>query len=114
MVHNQKTASASMSTLYQEILPPYFILKYRPTSRDEKRLLDREYEKVVKELLHVDFHFISCLFDDDMDESYQELFTRFNNAYKQIAANIKKSAKLKFIEVNENYFYQEYRPIETI
>lgn len=102
-----------MRTLYKPILPPYFTLKYRPSNREEKRLFDREYERVVKELLPVDFKFLAELFGDDI-ETYKELFTKFNTLYKATAEHLKKNGKLKFIEVNADYFYNEYKPLETI
>ena len=102
-----------MRTLYQEIFPPYFIVKYKPINREEKRLFDREYEKVVKELLFIDFKFVAELFGDEDWVSYQQLFTHYNAMYKEVATKLIRTTKLKFLEVNPDYFWQEYKPIES-
>lgn len=99
--------------VFKEIVPPYIVLKYTPTNRQEKRIFDRECDKVMQHLLPVEFGFIATLFDEAVDEPYTYIFNRFNEDYKKAAQWLKLTAKLKMIAVDEAYFFNEFNTLNT-
>ena len=95
--------------------PPYYKIKCLPVGREEKRLFMRETDKIADMLFEVEAKFIFALFNDN-GFSYMDLFTTFNNMYKEVYNNAKvlHGKKLRFIELSQlNYFYEEYYPKET-
>ena len=95
--------------------PPYYTIKCLPSNREEKRLFMRETDKIADLLFEVEAKFLFALFNDN-GYSYMDLFTHFNNVYKDVynSAKVLHGRKLRFIELNQiEYFYKEYYPKEN-
>lgn len=99
--------------VFKTIVPPYFVLKYTPTNRQEKRLFDRECDKVMQHLMPIEFGFIAMLFDECDQNSYIYLFNKFNEDYRNACIYLNLTAKLKFITLDDKYFFNEYNTLNT-
>lgn len=97
--------------VFKTIAPPYFAAKYVPTNREEKRRFDRECEKAMEHIMPVEFGFIAELFNEENFDDYIAIFNQFNNIYRDRCDYLKRTAKFKFIIMDEKYFFNEYNTL---
>lgn len=93
-------------------IDPYYTIVCKPINREQKRKFTFETNKVIEVLFEIDAAFITDIFVKGRD--YQEAFTDRNTSYKKMVEYLNKVNKWQYIKLPDDYFYNEYRPIETI
>ena len=87
------------------------IPRYKLGNRAEKRLFNQEANKVLKPLMQIEATFFDYLFDENQKWSYRALFHVFKDQYAQAAERLSKGKKM--LEVDLDYFIENYKPIEN-
>ena len=84
--------------------------RYKLSNRADKRLFQKEANRVLKPLMTIEAKFIGYLFDETQEWSYQALFHAFKLEYKAEAEHL--SSGWKMLVVDLEYFEQTYKPQE--
>jgi hypothetical protein len=100
-----------MKLVLRPLEPPYYTILYRPINRADKRKFTFETDKVVEHLFPIDAEFLTELFVHP-DISYQSSYGRIQQKYRQVAQWLNRTGKFKYIKVDEDYFENEYKPLE--
>lgn len=79
-------------------------------TRERKRLVDRELNKVLKEYAKAVDQFIKYVFFSNAD--YIRLYTYFHSGWQKRAKFINNNFKLKAIKADEKWFYDDFHPEE--
>lgn len=90
-------------------------LLFLPTDIDRsyKRKLKEEFITLSNNLEKINTSFITHLFESE-SYSYQELYTFHLNKWKHYCDYIKYVIKPKYIEINNLWFSEQYKPLENI
>lgn len=84
----------------------FFVLE--SISRAEKRQTERELNKLILPLFNIEDIFVNSLFNEQIGNSYEELYMLCHNEFRNVVARLKTSKKLKMVSINERYFEQLY------
>ena len=89
---------------------PMITIRLEPINRQQKRVMDREYQSAIRHLLNTECNFLSQLFNEGDNNSYDALYTFYHNQYTNNVRHTMNVIKPKFIEVNKFYFADTYKP----
>jgi hypothetical protein len=89
---------------------PMIIAKFDPANRQERRAMEKEYDSIIKHLLNTECNFLNQLFSEDDGNSYEDLYTFYHNQYANNAKYANNVVKPRFVDINEFYFCDTYKP----
>jgi hypothetical protein len=84
-------------------------LKRRVYSRNERRKLIREKDKLIRIVLKIEILFYQSILDQSDYKTVFEVYSNWFLRYCYWYRDFKKDSPLI---INENYFYSKYKPIE--
>jgi hypothetical protein len=84
----------------------FFVVE--PKGRNERRAQEREIQKLLYPLLEVEETFCGSIFNDDIEMSYEDMYTHCLNEFHNRVQRLKASKNIKHVAINERYFEQLY------
>jgi hypothetical protein len=85
----------------------------RPPRRFFRREFEREVAKCEHWLTNVINEFVEALFDDNYYHTYAELYNWYLERFNSLVKYVNHRYKLSYCEVNQNYFIENFKPIEN-
>tara|TARA_R110000744_G_scaffold326685_1_gene432476 strand:- start:334 stop:660 length:327 start_codon:yes stop_codon:yes gene_type:complete len=85
--------------------------KYTSINRQSRRAIDKELQKIGRELIDVESRFLDQLFEEDRGISYDDLYRYYLRQYLDNIAACKSLFKPKHVNINEYYFEKTYRSV---
>ena len=85
--------------------------KRPPLTREDKRRMAKEAEKVIKILEPIEINFCKDIFDENILYSYKQLYQYRHAQFTEALLHIRDSVKLKFIKINHRYFQECFAPV---
>ena len=82
-------------------------------SREAKRQYQFEAAKVIEDLSNVNDEFLVDLFDDCDHMEYQRMYAHYLKWWTGICQWYKAYGKLRYVKINDDWFVDNYRPLET-
>tara|TARA_R110002050_G_scaffold145330_1_gene270826 strand:+ start:5629 stop:5955 length:327 start_codon:yes stop_codon:yes gene_type:complete len=92
---------------------PMFFRKFTPVNRQQNREFDKECKAATKHLINTECNFLNQLFNASDGNSYTRLFHFYGSQYKNNVEVANRLINPKYIEINESYFLDTYRPLEN-
>lgn len=84
-------------------------------NRSERRKSEKYFKKQFDHVLRFEFWFLKCLFAEDVNDSYQQLFDAFNQTWIEKVRHYNKAVRKKNEpELDELYFSYTYKPLENV
>lgn len=77
-------------------------------SRSERRGQERAYFKLLSPLIDVEETFCGSIFNEELDMSYEEIYTHCLNEFRGRVKRLNETKKINHIVINEHYFEQLY------
>ena len=90
-----------------------FIPKFTEGSRHQRRQELLELDDLNKLVYRVEEIFYNFVFDQPKVE-YKDAYVTCLKLYKDVCNYIKSVKKPKWYRINENYFYEQFAPVELI
>ena len=86
--------------------------KFEPRNRDERRKIESEFMSIPVSLLNIEFLFCEDVLTSEFNSiSYIEIYNFHLCQFRRWCGYTKKLS-LKYLEINDNYFEQMFKPIE--
>lgn len=85
--------------------------KNPPLSREDKRRMAKEAEKVIKILEPIEILFCRDIFDESIPQSYEELYKHRHGLFTEALLHIRDSLKLRYIKINHRYFQENFASV---
>lgn len=85
--------------------------KNPPLSREDKRRMAKEAEKVIKILEPIEILFCKDIFDENTPHSYEELYRHWHGLFTEALLHIRDSLKLRYIKINHRYFQENFASV---
>lgn len=85
--------------------------KNPPLSRQDKRRMSKEAEKVIKILEPIEILFCKDIFDESIPYSYKQLYQYRHSQFTEALLHIRDSLKLRYIKINHRYFQENFASV---
>lgn len=84
-----------------------------PANRQQRRPLEREIESLLPDFIALEKMFLDDLYSDEYDDlNYGTLFRYYQHKFNILCDRIERKRKLKYTEINRDYWAEMYHPIE--
>lgn len=83
-------------------------------NRSDKRKLNSRLKKEWEHVGKIEEWFVNCLFSEEVEETYAQLFFAFNEEWIRKAKHYNKAVRKSYEpQVDELYFSRTYKPLEN-
>jgi hypothetical protein len=96
-----------------ERVEPYCFPLGKPVNRKQKRLVNHEINFIASHLNLIEFQFARAWFDEELDLSYNWLYTHFKNKFDDMVKQLIINKRFKYTFFNTGYFAAHYKAVES-